>query len=236
MTKFYYLKCVLLCAFVSINNLSNAQSNQETVIGIDQSSTFQTNALRGKNIVMPGGGFSLINGDYQNPVYENFGQIGYKRFLNNSFNVNVNYKKHYLDFDQQEFSDNGFMSFDLNVEYYILPYNKLTPYIYLGSGLVLSNDFDDANNKFQGGLGVEYLVADKIALTLLADGNYILNQDDETIAFQNVDDLYLGAALGIHFYFGKSSNATKRKTSKIAKNLDGKTIINTNPIINNDKE
>ena len=230
MIKLMHCKWIIVCCMFLTSIGMLAQENKETVIGIENNNTVK---LRAKNSVTPGGGFSILDGNYENPNYENFGQIGYKRFLSKAINVNVNYKKYHLDFDQQEFNTNGFMSLDLNVEFFILPENKLTPYVYVGSGLVVDNDITETNNKVQGGLGVEYLVSNNFGLALLADGNYIFNQDINAIMFQGLDEFYFGAMLGVNFYFGNSYTQSNSKRVTKNKASDQPTVINSNPILYN---
>ena len=202
-----------------------AQQNNENS-AIKKSNYNASKYLRGKNVIMPAGGSSFINGDLDNPKYETFGQIGYKRFLDIHFNINFNFQK--FDLESPDFLDSGFLSFNLNVEYYIFPKKSLSPYFYLGSGLMISTDFTEPNNKFQAGVGLEYLFDKNFGVSLLANGNYVLNVEElSQDIFRDVDELYYGAALGVSFYFG----GMKKSSRKVANN-NNPTVISSYPIIN----
>ena len=170
----------------------------------NENETIRKKLLRSENVVFPGGGVSMINGDYSNPKYQNFGQIGYKRFLSRMFNLNMSFKRHNLDTDRDIFRDFGFMSLDLNLEMYILPSNQVSPFIYLGGGLVADNSLNKTMNKIQGGIGLEYLFTNKLALMLAIDSNYTLENNIDPELFRNLDEFFLGAMLGVNFYFGNS--------------------------------
>ncbi|MBT8266356.1 MAG: Curli production assembly/transport component CsgG [Bacteroidia bacterium] len=187
---------------------------------------------RGKNVIVPAAGSAFINGDYANPRYENFGQLGFKRFINSHVNLNLNYRK--FNLDSQRLFDFGFQSFDLSIEYYVFPDSPFSPYVFLGSGLILSNDFQSPNNKFQAGFGLEYLVTKQIGLTLMTNGNYhFINAIDQTV-YPDVDEFYLSAGIGLNFYFNsifKSKEKGNLKKSKTSAAAD--TVISTNPINEN---
>jgi len=223
MKKKIILRYLLSILFILVGTLLTAQENENAKF--KKAKYTSSKNLRGKNVIMPAGGSSFINGDFNNPKYETFGQIGYKRFLDEHFNVNLNFQK--FDLESQDFLDNGFLSFNLNVEYYIFPNNPLSPYFYLGSGLMISNDFTDPNNKVQAGIGLEYLFDKQFGISLLANGNYVFNENLNQDIFRDVDELYYGAALGVSFYFG----GIKNKRKKVVSNNEP-TVISSYPIIN----
>jgi curli production assembly/transport component CsgG len=180
-------------------------------------------SIRAKNIIMIGAGSTLLNGNVNSPDYENFIQIQLKRFVSSNLNINGNLKK--FDLKDYNFETNGFLSGDLNVEWYVFPYNKLTPYIYLGAGILTSNNFEDQNYKTQGGLGLDYLITNKIAITGSVEANYIYDEQKGSQLMQEADQLYFNALVGLHFYIGskKSSSAQKVKQNQAS-------VINSNPI------
>lgn len=179
--------------------------------------------IRPKNVMMIGLGSALLNRDVVTPETEQFIQIQYKRFITPYLNINGNLKK--FDINDYRFESEGFLSGDLNIEWYVLPQNKLTPYIYLGAGILTSNDFKDQNYKTQGGLGLDYFVTESLAFTGSIEANYIYDEQKGSQLLQEANQLYFNALLGIHFYFGckKTSSSKKIKSSQSS-------VINSNPI------
>jgi len=93
--------------------------------------------LRGSNALEASVGSAIINGDYQDPEFEAYFRAGYKLHLTSHLNVNVTYNKYNIAF--KELSNEGFMSFDLNLELLLSPYKKFSPFIYAGGGYNASN-------------------------------------------------------------------------------------------------
>ena len=76
--------------------------------------------------------------------------------------ISGNIKK--FDIKDYGFKEQGFLSGDLNVEWFVMPNEKFTPFVYAGPGLLISNDFNDKNYKLQGGAGLEYLFNPNMAV------------------------------------------------------------------------
>jgi hypothetical protein len=107
-----------------------------------------------------GVGTSVMNGDLANPMFEIYSHIGYKRFLGSAVAINLGYHKFNLAFE--DVFKEGFMSFDLNLEWYIFPHKTFTLFIFAGGGYHASNYFESTETKIQGGVGFEYLLTERI--------------------------------------------------------------------------
>lgn len=216
------IKYAILSVIILLSIQSFAQE-LSTVGEKPVSDSLSNSNLRTKNIIMVGVGSTLLNGDLNAPEYENFIQIQYKRFITSNLNINGNLKK--FNIKDYNFETNGFLSGDLNMEWYVFPNNKFTPYVYLGAGILTSNDFDDQNYKVQGGFGVDYLITDKIALTGSIEANYIYDKQKGSQLLEEADQLYFNALIGLHFYIGdkKSSSSQKSKQNQTS-------TINSNQI------
>ena len=176
--------------------------------------------VRGKNALSLGVGTSVMNGDLSNPMFEIYSHIGYKRFLGSSVAINLGYHKFNLAFEDT--FNEGFMSFDLNLEWYVSPYNTFTPFIFAGGGYHAANYFEATETKVQGGIGLEYLMTERIGLKLFADYNYMFTDDVEGLVFGESDDTYWRVAIGLNIYFGKFLE------NKLAKKIP--TVINSNQL------
>lgn len=178
--------------------------------------------FRANNAIDIALGTSVINGDFVDPMFEIFMHIGYKRHLTSHLNINFGYNKFNLAYKDQ--FNEGFMSFDLNVECLLLPHQRFSPFVFAGGGYNASNYFKQTATKFQGGGGIEYIVTDGFGLKLYTDYNYVLSDELDGLIAGNSDDTYFRIGFGINYYFGANSSKTKLKKGE-------KSIIKSNPII-----
>ncbi|MEZ4797588.1 MAG: Curli production assembly/transport component CsgG [Flavobacteriaceae bacterium] len=178
------------------------------------------NKLRGKNAISLGVGTSVMNGDLANPMFEIYSHIGYKRFLGSAVAINLGYHKFNLAFE--DIFNEGFMSFDLNLEWYISPHQTFTPFIFAGAGYHATNYFETSDTKVQGGVGLEYLMTERLGVKLFADYNYMFNDEVEGLVFGQSDDVYWRIAVGLNLYFGNYL------PNKLAKKVP--TVINSNQL------
>jgi hypothetical protein len=208
----------LSCCFLYCNSLTAQQISQSIQ---HENSKFRTE-IRGKNAVSIAVGTSVLNGDFTDPLFEIYTHIGYKRFLGPYVNVNFGYQKFNLAY-KDEFNE-GFMSFDMNLELYLFPHHSFTPFVFVGGGLNASNFFIRKDSKVQGGGGFELLVTRSVGIKLFAEYNYLFTDDIDGKISGDADDAYWRAGFGFNFYFGK-----RGKHKRIKK--DEPTVINSNPII-----
>ena len=178
--------------------------------------------LRANNAVDFAAGTSIINGDLKDPKFELFFHASYKRYIIPLININLSYNKFNLAYT--DVYNEGFMSFDLNVESTLLPHNRLSPFIFAGGGYNASNDFDKTAIKFQGGGGLEYIVIDGLGIKLYADYNQVMSDELDGVIAGDSDDTYIRIGFGVNYYFG----GAKKKTETLK---EGPTTIDSNQII-----
>ncbi|MFL0352148.1 Curli production assembly/transport component CsgG [Xanthomarina sp. GH4-25] len=207
----------LILIFLGLAGLNGmAQKSSKLKLGF--------NTLRGDNVVDMAFGTAVPNGDYSNPMFEIYMHFGYKRYVVPHLNINFSYNKFNIAF--KDAFNEGYMSFDVNLEGTIFPDKKFTPYVFVGGGVNASNYFEQSEAKAQGGLGVEYLISDKIGIKLFSDYNLLFSDELDGRIYGNSDDVYWRMALGLNYYFGGSKRKVKTDRNE-------PTIINSNPIINN---
>lgn len=175
--------------------------------------------LRGNNVIDVGAGTSVINGDLEDPKFEGYFHIGYKRYIIPQLNVNLSYNKFNLAY--VDVYNEGFMSFDLNFEWTVFPDTRFTPFVFAGGGYNASNYFEETALKFQGGGGVEYIVSNGFGLKLYADYNQVMSDELDGLIAGASDDTYFRIGVGVNYYFGGK---------KKAKVEDDSSIINSNQI------
>ncbi len=221
MSKRKLISIALLFCCLFLCNIGTSQERNN-----DPSSKFYNPRfgaeVRGKNAFTVAGGSAVMNGDFIDPMFDIDFHAGYKRFLGSYVNLNFTYHKFNLGY--QDLFNNGFMSFDLNLELNLLPYKSFTPFVYAGGGLNATNYFTETDSKVQGGGGFEYLVSKKIGVKLFADYNHVFSDELDGKIFGDSEDIYWRFGFGLNLYFGRPG-----KSNRIARNVP--TIIKSNPIV-----
>lgn len=218
--RFYYVNFLILLGFLFNLNLLSAQDNSEQSENTEMPKT-DFYDYRGINVIDVSIGASVINGDYPDPLFDVYWHFGYKHYIIPFVNVGVSYHKFNLAY--KDLFNNGYMSFDMNIEVLPFPHERFSPFIYFGGGIHAANYFEDVASKIQGGLGIEYIVYEGVGLTLYTDYNNVFSDEVDGRIFGDSDDAYWRMAVGINFYFGG-----QKKKDKLLKNVP--TVIKTNPI------
>lgn len=208
--KFYALLIFGIChTSLFAQTISNTPKEQKT----------EFYDLRGNNAVDFGIGTSVINGDFVDPKFEIYFHVGYKRYIFPHLNVNFGYNKFNLAY--VDVFNEGFMSFDLNLESALFPHNKFSPFVFAGGGYNASNYFKQTAMKLQGGGGIEYIVAEGLGVKLYTDYNYVMSDELDGLIAGASDDTYFRIGLGLNYYFGggnKKAKIDKDKPSTIKSN------------------
>lgn len=163
--------------------------------------------LRGTNAFDVALGTSVINGDFVDPMFEIYSHFGYKRHLSPYLALDFGYHKFNLAYI--DVYNEGFMSFDLNVELLLSPHKRFSPYLFAGAGYNASNHFKETATKVQGGIGLETIVSNNFALKLYTDYNYTSSDTLDGIEAGESDDTYFRIAFGVNFYFGGAEKKAK---------------------------
>nr|WP_321222340.1 Curli production assembly/transport component CsgG [uncultured Psychroserpens sp.] len=164
--------------------------------------------IRGTNAFDVSLGTSVINGDLSNPQFEIYSHFGYKRHLTPHLALDFGYHKFNLAYLDQY--NEGFMSFDFNVELVLAPHHKFSPFIFVGAGYNASNHFRQTAPKVQGGMGLECIVFNQLAIKLYTDYNYVASDTLDALEAGSSDDTYFRIAFGINYYFGGADVKAKR--------------------------
>ena len=174
---------------------------------------------RGKNVFELGAGTSYLQGDYPNPKFELMAVSGgYKRYLTPNFNLGMHYSK--LNLANEEKHDyrstRGYMSFDLEAELTLLPYDNLSPYAFVSGGMLASNYFKEVFPKAEFGLGLEYLLSENVGVQVFGGYNMVFSDEVDGVISGKRDDHYLRFGAGLNFYlFNKKKKKDKSKKTPI---------------------
>ena len=144
-------------------------------------------------------GGTLIDGDLPDAKLEYMFGGTYRRYITPYFNMNLGYTKFTLG--NKGFFNGGFMSLDLNAEVMLLPFDKVTPFGYIGAGLHAPNGIPTVDAKVQAGGGVEYLIKDNIGIRIFGEQNLVFSDSVDGTVFGSNDDFYARFGLGLNFYF-----------------------------------
>ena len=156
---------------------------------------------RSKFAIELSGGTTLMDGDYRDPLLRPFGRGALKWMLTPSFTVSAS--TNVVNLANKNLLDVGYITYDLNMEWIILPKDRLTPYLYAGGGYGMNRKFENTYGKFQYGAGLEYMASDRIGIKLFAEQNINFSDNLDYIVAGTRDDYYYKFGLGLTFYFGK---------------------------------
>lgn len=156
---------------------------------------------RSKFAIELSGGTTLMDGDYQDPLLRPFGRSALKWMISPSFTASAS--TNVVNLANKNLLDVGYITYDLNMEWIILPKDRLTPYLYVGGGYGMNRKFENTYGKFQYGAGLEYMASDRIGLKLFAEQNINFSDNIDYIVAGTRDDYYYKFGLGLTYYFGK---------------------------------
>ncbi len=154
---------------------------------------------RAKNGAQVHFGGTVIDGDYPDAKLEYMFGGTYRRYLTPYLNMNLGYTKFTLA--NKGFLNEGYMSVDLNAEAMLLPFDRVTPYAYVGVGLHAPNGLSDISPKAQAGGGIEYMIKDNLGIRIFGEQNLVFSDTVDGIDFGSNDDFYARFGLGLNFYF-----------------------------------
>jgi curli production assembly/transport component CsgG len=142
---------------------------------------------------------SLFNGDYSNSNV-NFGaDVGFNFLKKRPYwNFNQTIGAMYLE-NTNIFKD-YFFTFGTNIEYTILPYDKVSPYVWIGGGGLFNSDDNLFHFKGQAGIGIELLRNKKMGFSLFAEQNLFLKDDLDGMIYGKYNDKYWKFGFNVNLY------------------------------------
>ena len=195
---------------------------------------------RGVNAFTGSLGASLINGDLPNPEPEFNSRVGAKHFFSPYLNLGFTYSK--FNLANKDLLNEGYMSFDFDLEYLLLPFDRFTPSIFGGAGVNAANYFKKVDPKLQIGIALEYLLTDKLGIHAFAQHNYVFKDNLDDVVAGKQNDLFYRFGLGVNIYLTNSNKqgnkkrealrAQRRVLKSIRQNADTQLLknqLNSNP-------
>ncbi|WP_196886079.1 CsgG/HfaB family protein [Aureivirga sp. CE67] len=169
---------------------------------------------RAKNGISFEVGTSRIENDYANPANTFSFALGYNYYLKNpSFSLAAGMRK--IDFKNKNLDNKqNLLSVDANLQFNVLPYEKFTPYVYVGPGYLFNIDKKDNANEYlkvQYGLGFEYLASNTFGIKIFGEQNLPFDDTIDGVTHGKKDDYYWRFSLGVNAYFGKEKKTETKK-------------------------
>ena len=163
---------------------------------------------RGRSAISLYGGSANIAGDYSNSKGRLSGGMEYKLFFKKP-GLNLNFGVGYFQLENEQAFKEDFASFDLNLEYNILPYENFTPFIYGGIGTISDIEIENPYVKFQYGVGIEFLPVNNFGIKIFGEQNLLLTDELDGLVNGKRDDFYWKIGVGLNFYIGKPYKRVK---------------------------
>lgn len=163
---------------------------------------------RGTSAISIEGASSIVNDDYSNSEKKIAGNISYKTYFNKP-GLNLNFGLGFFQLENEEAFKNEYFSFDTSLGYDLLPYDNISPFVYLGAGAVSDMNFDNTYFKFLYGGGIEFLPVKNIGFKLFVEQNMLFTDELEGLDQGEWNDFYWRIGVGINFYLGKTFNDVK---------------------------
>lgn len=155
---------------------------------------------RGRNAMSALAGVSKINGDYSNSALAFGFDLKFKYLFNNpnfSFGGSIGR----FTAENTNIFKQAFLTSAINLEYNILPHDRLTPYFYAGFGSVSRKNLSQTFFKFQYGGGIEYMLTNKWGLIINAEHQLLGSDELDTLVRGQRNDQLWHFRAGINFYF-----------------------------------
>ncbi|MDT0689560.1 CsgG/HfaB family protein [Salegentibacter sp. F188] len=155
-------------------------------------------------------GATIMRGDYSGQEAGAHLTFDYTTGISKSLFLNVSASGFELK-NENAFS-RKLVGLDLNGGYLLLPNDKISPYLYGGSGVIMGveeapEDQDNIHLKFQYGIGAEYLLNDKLGLKIFAQHNLAFDDEVDYLINGKRNDQFFNFGIGVNFYLGSSSQS-----------------------------
>jgi len=169
--------------------------------------------IRGKFGAGIAAGSVLYDGDYPDAVATPATELVLKWNMNPRWYLNLN-----AGIGRLETKDPykiKYMDMDLSVGYRFLPFDKFTPYLRTGIGIITetgTNRYSSSsiNPKLSTEAGFEFLPHPRLGLSLGIGNNFAFGDGFDGIEQGRFWDMYWSGKLGIVYYFGNSRQKVNR--------------------------
>ncbi|TAJ11452.1 hypothetical protein DMA11_16830 [Marinilabiliaceae bacterium JC017] len=153
------------------------------------------------------GGATYLDSDYPNP------NTGFHTTFNSSFRLSPSFSIDagitYGQVASNVINNYQFISFDPQLKVYLLPHERMTPYLKLGYG-ILSNFGEEVSfmdNRFEhisSSAGIEYMIKSDLGFNIGVSNKYFVNDNLDDMISGKYHDMLWQVQIGVSYYFGKN--------------------------------
>lgn len=158
-----------------------------------------------KNELAVSAGVNILDGDYREKEPGYSFRFSYARHLSKTFSLELNANP--LQFRNAEGYSKQFYSIDLNIRATMLPFDKISPYVYVGTGIVGHNFIlEDKERKrpftkIQYGAGLNYSLSTRMSIFAFAEQNISFTDQLDGLKYGKRDDFYYNFGIGLKYHY-----------------------------------
>lgn len=153
-------------------------------------------------------GMALVDGDYTTGILDYKMGIMYKYALIPELRVAADFQFFRLNSTPE--TNHWWLSQGLNVEYNMLPNDKLSPIFYAGPGIIVFADDSPSGYlerwstyfNLKLGAGLEYRISPRTSFMLNGEWNVTFSDEIDNLPQGRRDDYYYTMSLGLNYHFG----------------------------------
>ncbi len=154
----------------------------------------------------------LYQGDYPDPLMRPSWDAGLKYALGSRFALGINYGRGQLATDRH--FNATISTMELYGQYYLNPLSRFTPFLTAGIGAAVnetnanltnswfSDIMDETYGYVTAGVGLEYLLDDRLGLNFVLKSKYMLNDRIDGVNHGRYNDRVWRGRVGITYYLG----------------------------------
>ncbi len=154
---------------------------------------------RGKNNVSISGFGTYVDGDYSNSDINYGAEVTFKLIPDHS-KWNIAQSIGFMTLENSNVFVQEYMLLSSNLEYNILPYDKISPFVYGGGGGIMDANFEKYYLKIQYGGGLEILSFKNLGIKIFAEQNYLFTDQLDFITHGNKNDSYWKFGVGVNLF------------------------------------
>lgn len=166
-----------------------------------------------------------FNSDFARKPLSFGASFGYTRQLTDRLGATL--RASYFQLETGSTFKENFYSGDILVEFSILPYDQVNPYLYTGIGRMRHSDDTDNmtplienQTKLIGGAAISAKLSSSLNLHVFAETNYTFGDNLDRLEAGTVNDYFFNFGLGLRYSFGiKSSKNEEETTSEVENEL-----------------
>ncbi|MEL6811577.1 MAG: CsgG/HfaB family protein [Bacteroidota bacterium] len=192
---------------VSAYQKEKAQEEATLLYGREQTPREQKSSITFRGFA------NVLNGDYAKKPLAYGTSLGYAHKITDHLNVSSNVS--YQLFESGLNYEKDLLGADINLEFLVLPYDQLTPYIYGGVGGLLDTAGTDElfpkldpQIKVQGGVGLLFKISERISFNGFLETNQLFSDELDAVVSGKRDDYYFNFGFGLNYFLGKSRTKT----------------------------